>query len=363
MGFEDCEKSLGVEKMMKRYYRSVLIIRNITDILVHLLEQQFSESDSTSKIIPINQDFRRINQNIDSINPDCFIQSPHLLLEIFQLIAENAEIKGITSSTLRAIRSARYKITDEFRNNCKHQQLFIDFWHIKHRSSRALFLMKRSGILADYLIPFEQITGQMQFDMFHSYSVDEHTLFLLKHLTEFANPELNHEFPLCSEIMQRQEYPELIFLAGLFHDIAKGRGGDHSELGAIEAREFCQSHNLPEKHAEIIEWLVANHLLMSLTAQKRDISDPRVVQNFAELVKDKQQLELLYILTVADIRATSHNLWNSWKDSLLKELYKNTLDYLVQDENNIENIWQAHKNEAKNLLIAKGINHDAIDDL
>ncbi len=363
MGFVDCENSLGVEKMMKRYYRSVLVIRNITDILLQLLEQQLNEYESSIKITPINENFQRINNRIDAINPDCFLKSPHLLLEIFHLIAEDDSFKGITASTLRAIRSSRYKITKKFREQKKNKKLFINFWHIMHTSSRALFLMKRSGILADYLIPFSQITGQMQFDMFHSYTVDEHTLFLLQNLTEFANPKLNHLFPLCNEIMQRQAYPEIIFLAGLFHDIAKGRGGDHSELGALEVKNFCHKHDIPQKHTEVIEWLVANHLLMSLTAQKRDISDPRVVKSFAELVNNQQRLELLYILTVADIRATSHSLWNSWKDTLLQKLYKNTLDHLIEDENNIDNIWLINQQEAKDSLVKKGFLVEQIEAL
>lgn len=357
MGFKNTKKSLAVEKMMKHYYQSVLIIRNITDILLQHLEQDLKSVKTQNfnlSIVPVDENFQIINYRIGLINPDGFLKNPSLLLKIFHYLALDKSLKGITVSTLRAIRAARHKVTPSFRRKIENKYLFIQFWHILHTAAGAMFAMKRSGILADYLLPFKQITGQMQYDMFHSYTVDEHTLLLLKNLSEFANPERNHEFPVCSEIMQRQKHPEIIFLAGLFHDIAKGRGGDHSELGAIEAKNFCLTHNLPSEHTEIIEWLVANHLLMSLIAQKRDISDPKVVNNFARLVTNPQRLELLYILTVADIRATSSKLWNSWKDTLLKELYKNTLHYLTQENSNLDDIWKINQQKSQKILIEKG---------
>ncbi len=363
MGFKDSENTLAVEKMMKRYYRSALVIRNISDILLQILEQKtIPQIDSLSPKL-IDENFHIINQRIEAINPKCFSQSPGLLLKIFQYVALDNTIKGIGASTLRAIRAARYKINSSFRNKLDNKRLFVEFWHILHTSSRAMFLMKRSGVLADYLNPFRQITGQMQYDMFHSYTVDEHTLFLLKNLCEFADKINQSAFPLCNEIMQRQKNPEIIFIAGLFHDIGKGRGGDHSELGAAEVKRFCQQHTLESEHAAIIEWLVANHLLMSLVAQKRDTSDPKVIKSFAELVGNQQRLELLYILTVADIRATSSSLWNSWKDSLLKELYLHTSNYLAQDNADIEQLWKKNKIEAKGILLEKNYSTEAIENL
>jgi len=364
MGFKDTKNSLAVEKMMKRYYRSVLIIRNISDILLQVSEQQISQIKPSMKTIiitPVDEHFQNINQRIDAIDPNCFTKQPSLLLRVFHTVAMNKELIGISAKTLRAIRAARYKINNSFRNNKENKKNFIDFWHILHTSSRAMFLMKRSGVLADYLLSFQKITGQMQYDMFHNYTVDEHTLFLLKNLSEFADPDKDENFPLCSEIMQRQQNPEIIFLAGLFHDIGKGRGGDHSEIGALEAKTFCQQHQLKQQHANIVEWLVANHLLMSLIAQKRDISDPKVVQHFAELVGSQTKLELLYILTVADVRATSSSLWNSWKDSLLKELYENTSYYLDQEKANIEQTWQSNQLKANQLLLDKGFKPENIE--
>lgn len=363
MGYKDCSKSLAVEKMMKRYYRCALIIRNIAELLLPLIEEKLFTDKQTNTIIPINKHFQIINNRINAIDKQLFIKDPSQLLRIFQYVARDTALKGITTSTLRAIRAARYKITSTFRKNEYNKQLFVDFWHILHRSSHAISLMKRSGVLADYLVPFRQITGQMQYDMFHSYTVDEHTLFLLKNLCDFANPKLNDAFPLCSEIMQRQTHPEIIFIAGLFHDIAKGRGGDHSELGALEARTFCQNHHIKTKHSQQIEWLVSNHLSMSITAQKRDISDPNVIKKFAELVKTQKNLELLYILTVADIRATNHNLWNSWKDSLLKNLYLGTTAYFSKASTPSANLSEKKRNIAKQQLIKKGIEQNKIDNL
>ncbi|WP_444997930.1 [protein-PII] uridylyltransferase [Aliikangiella sp. IMCC44359] len=363
MGYQDTKNSLAVEKMMKQYYRSALVIRNICDILLQILEEELAVKSQEPEIVPINENYQIVNQRIDVIDHKLFLRDPSQLLKIFHHVAKNNSLKGITASSLRAIRSARHKINNSFRSKKNNKVLFVEFWHILHTSSRAMFLMKKSGVLADYLEPFKRITGQMQYDMFHNYTVDEHTLFLLENLSKFADPEHNHAFPICSEIMQRQQNPEIIFLAGLFHDIAKGRGGDHSELGAVEARQFCIRHKIPTEHASLVEWLVGNHLFMSLIAQKRDISDPKVIQNFAKFVQTQQRLELLYILTVADIRATSHSLWNSWKDSLLKNLYISTCNYLNQDIETNEKIEEQNQLKAKEKLISLGINPTEIEQL
>jgi len=361
MGFKGSKNFLAVEKMMKRYYRSVLIIRNISDILIQSLEEDLSKKNLVSPAIKINENFQLINQRIDAVNPNLFNLDPSQLLEIFHLVAKNSDIRGITAPTLRAIRAARNKIDHNFLNSKTNKQLFIQFWNIKHTSSRAMFLMKKNGILSDYLPAFKKINGQMQYDMFHSYTVDEHTLFLLKNLTDFMDTDSKSTFPLCYEIMCKQTKPELIYLAGLFHDIGKGRGGDHSEIGAQEVLEFCRKHNLNEEDSQTISWLVANHLLMSLTAQKRDTSDPKVIKKFAELVETPQRLELLYILTVADIRATNRSLWTSWKDSLLKELALATLAYLNDEQVTQLDNWRDAKQAALNILISEGYQVEDIE--
>ncbi len=362
MGFKNSENLLAVEKMMKRYYRSVLVIRNIGDILLQSLEENLPGSWFTKVSEKIDDDFQIINQRIDAIDTDIFNIQPSNLLKVFHLVAKNPNIKGITAPTLRAIRAARNKITPKFRKVAAHQKLFLEFWHIKHTTSKAMFLMKRSGILSDYLPVFQKISGQMQYDMFHSYTVDEHTLFLLKNLTEFTEDEARTRYPLCYEFMNRLDQPELIYLAGLFHDIGKGRGGDHSEIGAQEALDFCKQHKMNIDDAETVSWLVANHLLMSLIAQKRDTSDPQVIKNFGDIVATPQRLELLYILTVADIRATSHSLWNSWKDSLLKELAVATIAYLKNEQNRKLDSWEKTKQKALDILIEQGYPIEKIED-
>jgi len=361
MGFKDSKNLLAVEKMMKRYYRSVLIIRNISDILIQSLEEDMTKTTLPSPPIIIDKNFQLTNHRIDAIDSNVFNSNPSQLLNIFYLVAENSEVRGITASTLRAIRAARNKIDKNFLNSKTNKQLFIQFWNIKHSSSRAMFLMKKSGVLSDYLPAFKKINGQMQYDMFHSYTVDEHTLFLLKNLTDFMDDESQSTFPLCYEIMHKQTNPVLIYLAGLFHDIGKGRGGDHSEIGAQEAFDFCKKHNLDSKHSQTISWLVANHLLMSLTAQKRDTSDPKVIKKFAEQVETPQRLELLYILTVADIRATNRSLWTSWKDSLLKELAITTLAYLNNKQVKPLENWRDTKQAALDILVSEGYKVDDIE--
>jgi len=368
MGFEDDQYSLGVEKLMKRYYRSVLIVRNIADILLQALEEKISLKNSELEIKNIEDGYRIVNGRIDAIDPNLFSIHPGELIRIFHLVARHSNIRGISASTLRSIRANRNKIHTKFRKNKEYQQLFIDFWHIKHSSSRAMFLMKRSGVLQEYLPAFGRITGQMQYDMFHSYTVDEHTLFLLRNLSEFSLLESKQPFPLCFQFMEKLDKPEIIYLAGLFHDIGKGRGGDHSEIGADEALKFCSNHGMPEADGQTVSWLVANHLLMSLTAQKRDTSDPKVIQAFADQVGSKNKLKLLYLLTVADIRATSQTLWNSWKDSLLKELAINTLNYLQQNDTLIAQQieiepWKIAQHQALERLLEKGFEQQQIERL
>ncbi|PHS15678.1 MAG: [protein-PII] uridylyltransferase [Kangiella sp.] len=380
MGFKDSKGKLGVEKMMKRYYRSVLVIRNVTELLVELMKEgvnQPSDSNilnlinlnSKSKVSKLDSNYQIIDNRLDAIDPKLFSKKPSELLDVFQVLAKMPNLDGLTAKTLRSIRASRNKVNSKFRKNREHQKSFLAFWSINHQSAKAMFLMKRSGILAVYLPKFRKITGQMQYDMFHSYTVDEHTLFLLRNLAEFTNDKNKIKFPYCHEIMSRQKHPELIYLAGLFHDIGKGRGGDHSEIGERIAIKFCQEHELEKSSTELISWLVANHLIMSLISQKRDTSDPKVIGNFADIVENKQRLELLYILTVADIRATSKSLWNSWKDALLKDLYLNTLAVLESRDDNssepvsIKPLWYTNRKTAKSQLLEQGYTSQDIDEL
>ncbi|MEE4245508.1 MAG: [protein-PII] uridylyltransferase [Kangiellaceae bacterium] len=341
LGFEDTQQARAVEQLMKKFFRAAITIRNLSELLLQVFEEEILESDS--KITPIDENFQLENDRISLIQPDAVRQDPTLILRTFITAANIPGNKHVSAKTLRAIRENRDLIDDKLRRQPEHQKLLLQFFSIRHTGDRPLFLIKRNGILARYIPAFEAISGQMQFDMFHSYTVDEHTIFLLKNLSRFAATEYQAEFPLCSDIMQKLDKPQIIFLAGLFHDIAKGRGGDHSELGAADALEFCRKLRMDDEDAETIAWLVKSHLIMSVTAQRKDISNPSVIADFADKVRTKQRLELLYILTVADIRATSAKLWNSWKDALLRELLISTTRYLdaenqppISDSSHIE---------------------------
>ncbi len=358
LGFQDKPEALAVEQLMRKYFRASITIRNVTELLLQVFEEVILEQDKTHSIEPIDEFFQLKNDRISLIDPDSIKQHPELILKTFIVAAKQPGNKHVSAKTLRAIRDHRDMIDDSYRNDPNNKQLFLEFFSIKHTGDRPFFLLKRNGVLAMFVPLFEKISGQMQFDMFHSYTVDEHTLFLLKNLTRFANEEYSDEFPYCSKIMQNLKKPQLIFLAGLFHDIAKGRGGDHSVLGAKDAFDFCINLGMPEKDAELVSWLVNYHLMMSVTAQKKDISDPKVIAQFGELVKTQQRLNLLYMLTVADIRATSPKLWNSWKDALLRDLYLATSAYLAQterEEPSTEQTISDNKQQAKELLTEKKV--------
>jgi [protein-PII] uridylyltransferase len=227
----------------------------------------------------------------------------------------------VSARTIRLIRRALPLIDEEFRQNPRHHRLFMDIMRAPEGVTHELRRMSRYGVLGRYIPAFGRVTGRMQFDLFHAYTVDAHTLFVVSNLRRFALSRFDHEMPMCSRIMQSLPKPELAYLAGLFHDIAKGRGGDHSELGAVDAESFCLEHGLSTYDARLVAWLVRHHLVFSITAQKKDIHDPAVVAEFARRVGDEAHLDYLYVLTVADVRGTSPKLWNAWKASLFEEFY------------------------------------------
>jgi [protein-PII] uridylyltransferase len=288
------------------------------------------------------------------------------MLELFLLLQQRRDLKGVRATTIRLLRQFRHLIDDEFRDDIRCRSLFMEIFRQPRGLTHELRRMNRYGILGAYYPAFAKIVGQMQHDLFHAYTVDEHTLFVIRNLRRFSVEKHAHELPLCSRVVESIPKPELLYLAGFFHDIAKGRGGDHSTLGAVDAREFLARHDLSEYDCNLVAWLVEHHLLMSSFAQRRDISDPDVIHEFATLVGAATRLDYLYLLTVADIRATNPTLWNSWKDALLRELYNATRRALQRGlENPLhrEELIGDIKNAARGRLADKGIDSGSLDAL
>lgn len=323
-GFQDTEHRLGVEQFMHKYYRTITELRRLNEMLLQLFQEAILFSDIPATITPINRRFQARNGFIEVCEPRTFQRYPFSLLEIFLLLQQHPELKGVRASTIRLIRDHRHLIDEKFRNDLRNRSLFMEIFRQPLGLTHELRRMNAYGVLAAYLPVFGAIVGQMQYDLFHVYTVDEHTLMVMRNLRRFTVAEFKLEFPVCSTIVSRLPKPEILWLAGLFHDIAKGRGGDHSELGAEEATRFCLHHGMSAYDARFVAWLVRNHLIMSMTAQRKDISDPEVITAFARLVGDQVHLEYLYLLTVADIRGTNPALWNGWKNALLLELYTAT---------------------------------------
>ncbi|OGT18655.1 MAG: [protein-PII] uridylyltransferase, partial [Gammaproteobacteria bacterium RBG_16_57_12] len=323
-GYQDSNHRMAVEHFMKDYYRTIMELARLNEMLLQLFQEEILYADEIAKPAPINGRFQSRKGFIEACHQEVFKRYPFALLEIFLVSQQNPALKGIRAGTIRLMRNHRYLIDDNFRNDLRCKTLFMEILRQPHGVTRELRRMNRYGILAAYLPEFGTIVGQMQHDLFHVYTVDEHTLFVLRNLRRFSVLEYAHEFPMCSSIFQRVPKTELLYIASLYHDIAKGRGGDHSELGAIDAEAFCVRHNLSGYDARLVAWLVRSHLLMSTTAQRKDLSDPAVIHEFASTVGNQSRLDYLYLLTVADIRATSPKVWNSWKDALLIELYNAT---------------------------------------
>lgn len=361
MGFGDQGK-LAVERMMKRFFRIIGRVAELNKMLLQHFDYTIIKNKKHETEIKLNDDFVVLDGQIKAINKRTFMRSINIM-EMFLLIAQHQEITDLHPETLRLMRNARRRLVSGMMDYARCREIFIEI--IKHPRGLGLplTLMHRHSILGAYLPAWRNIVGQMQFDLFHAYSVDEHSYRLLQNLYRFSKPEFNEEYPLCSKIVQRIRKPEVLYLAGIFHDIAKGRGGDHAELGAIDALHFSEDHQLNKHDGRMISWLVKHHLLMSITAQRRDISDPEVIKTFAGIVRDEAHLDYLYCLTVADMRATNESLWNSWKANLLEELYfatKRAFRRGLEKHVDLRSKIRENQQQAAELLIAQGINEDAI---
>lgn len=323
----------AVEAFMKQYYRVAMQVSTFNELMLSYFWESIIEprlpADQQPLTQPINDRFVLVGDHLTISHHRVFAEHPSAILEVFYLMASMPQAAGIRARTLRLLMlAARHNIDDAFRADPRHRALFMAILRAPYRLYETFHAMKRYGVLGHYLPAFGQIIGLMQYDLFHIYTVDAHTLILLRNLQRLADSSYAQDFPVAATVFKRLDRKEIVYLAAIFHDIAKGRGGDHSELGAEDAQTFCLAHGLSQREANLVVWLTRQHLLMSLTAQKKDISDPDVVQAFARQVGDLVHLDNLYCLTIADINATNPNLWNSWRESLLRQLYQQTRQLL-----------------------------------
>ncbi|MGZ3181537.1 MAG: [protein-PII] uridylyltransferase [Telluria sp.] len=349
------------EYLMQRYYWAAKAVTQLNTILLQNIEAQLFPQPTVST--PINERFNEVNGFIDIVADDTFETTPPAVLEIFVLMTERADIKGMTARTTRALWHARFVIDAAFRADPGNKALFLRILQAPVGLVHALRRMNDMGILGRYLPSFRRIVGQMQHDLFHVYTVDQHIMMVVRNMRRFTMTEHAHEYPFCSQLIANFPNRWLLFVAALFHDIGKGRGGDHSTLGAVDAEQFCRDHGLSDEDTELVGFLVTQHLTMSTVAQKQDLSDPDVIDAFAKTVRDERHLTALYLLTVADIRGTSPKVWNAWKAKLLEDLYKVTLRVLGGEPHSADRELKNRQQEALAALRLHGLDtraHEAL---
>jgi [protein-PII] uridylyltransferase len=313
------------------------------------IEERITAAGSTP-MRPINARFYDRAGMLEVATDDLYLDNPHAILETFLVFEQTPGLQGLSARTLRALYNARNVMDGKFRNDPLNHDLFMDILRQPRGLTHALRLMNQTSVLGRYLWVFRRIVGRMQHDLFHVYTVDQHILMVVRNVRRFFIPEHAHEYPFCSQLASQWAQPWVLYVAALFHDIAKGRGGDHSELGVFEARRFCRSHGIEAEETQLIEFLVRHHLTMSRVAQKEDLSDSDVVAAFAKLVGTPQRLVALYLLTVADIRGTSPKVWNAWKGKLLEDLYRLALRALGGAQPDLDAVIEARKEDARHNL-------------
>ncbi|MCD5360887.1 [protein-PII] uridylyltransferase [Chromobacterium aquaticum] len=350
LGLQDTPAKRASEQAMQLYYRAAKTVNQLNGILLpNLRGRIYSQVPRVTQ--NLNERFYSVNGMLGIRQPDVFEKHPSAILEAFLTLQRHPELSGFAPRMLRALWHARSHINERFRANPRNRELFLQMFREPNGLTRGLRRMNLYGVLGRYLPNFGHIVGQMQHDLFHVYTVDEHILMVVRNLRRFASSAFTHEYPLMSRLINDFERPETLYLAGLFHDIAKGRGGDHSALGMVDALEFCRQHGLPPQDGELVAWLVGQHLTMSSVAQKQDIYDPETVSRFAELVGTPRRLTALYLLTVADIRGTSPKVWNAWKAKLLEDLYHAAMRQLVRGgQLDVASELEERKHQAQTLL-------------
>ena len=364
-GLEDGDK-LAVEQFMQTFYRWALAMGQLNEVLIQNFDQAILRQNREDEISILNDRFQIRNGYIEACDIGLFNQHPHALMEVFLLCATHEEITGVAASTIRLIRDNRSLVDDAFRADKHNKQTFLKILGSPNKMTRQLRRMTSYGILGNYLPEFGRIMGQMQHDLFHTYTVDAHTLEVIKNARRFQFPIYEEKFPVTSRVARRLRKLELLYIAALYHDIGKGRGGDHSELGAVDTELFCKSHGMDEKDTELVVWLVRNHLLMSAVAQRKDISDPEIIQQFAEHVGDEEHLDYLFTLTVADINGTNPTLWNAWRGSLLRQLYTETRRALRRGlDNPVDKqvLVEQARHASREMLEGRGFTPEELEDI
>jgi len=348
MGYSATAHRRAGEHLMQGYFRAAKAVTQLNTILLQNIGAQIFPV-KTSDAEAINEKFARLGELLDARRADVFERDPTAILESFLVMQQHSELKGMTARTLRGIWRARERIDAAFRRDPRNRATFLSLLQ-QPRIVHELRRMNQYGILGRYLPAFRRIVGQMQHDLFHVYTVDQHILTVVRNLRRFTMLEFSHEYPLCSRLIAGLERHWLLYIAAIFHDIAKGRGGDHSQLGKVEARRFCRDHDLSSEDTSLVEFLVEHHLTMSSVAQKQDLADPEVVRRFADIVGTERRLVALYLLTVADIRGTSPKVWNAWKGKLLEDLFSATQHLLKGGKLEADQYIQTKQAEAKRLL-------------
>ena len=366
LGLVNTPKKRASEQLMQSYYRSVKYISLMNEIVLQILQQRIAIHQP--EIISINERFEAHDLRLEAKSPCLFQQYPSAILESFLLLQQYPQLIGMGASLLRNLQRVKKLVNKEFRQNSHNKQLFIAILSQPNAINHTMRRMNRYSILGEYIPAFGKIIGQMQHDLFHVYTVDEHILNVLANLRRFSKSQLAYEFPLCTKLFAEFDAPYLLYLAAIFHDIAKGRGGDHSTLGTLDARRFCKSHGLTKADTELVAWLVETHLVMSSTAQKTDLSDPKVIEKFALLVSNERRLTALYLLTVADIRGTSPVVWNAWKARLLESLFNATIRALkgrtnLDESNNVDKEIATRQLQAMQSLSKYGLQRSAYQHL
>jgi len=356
-GLADTIARRASEQLMQQFYTTAKAVQLLNTIVLQNLRRRiFAVSSAQPR--DLNDRFR-INADLLEASHGLFQRQPAAIFEAFLLLQDHPELKGFAVPTMRALWHARDHIDAAFRRNPENRALFMEILRRPTGITHALRRMNQYGVLGRYIPAFGRIVGRMQHDLFHVYTVDEHILMVVRNLRRFAVPEMAHEYPLCSRLIAEFERIEVLYLAGLFHDIAKGRGGDHSKLGMVDAARFCRAHGLSKDDTELVTWLVEQHLMMSATAQKQDLSDADVIRAFADKVGNDRRLVALYLLTVADIRGTSPKVWNAWKAKLIEDLFRTTRKLLDPGTVPADNTLQARQERALVRLRAYAIPEDA----